>query len=191
MEYFQVDVKGERRGEWSLSDLPDVPEEKATISRGETLFNVAIITIVFIFILLFPDVPKAHINNLDGSVTTISFFNPAYIKTFQWMIILTFLSSLVSGIIQLIVGRWTLRLSMICSVLETVSGVFFMLFFVNPKVWNPALLDEQVLWGWFYNQSKEQVSLIIASIIGLITVIEVGYILYKGIQRINVIKRKI
>jgi uncharacterized membrane-anchored protein len=184
-EYYGVnefDKKKEHK-EWDLSELPQIPAKKATISRWELLFEVifsTIFTIVFCFI---PEALAAYIPSSEGT-TIIPVFNIELLLSYRIFFIIIFILGILSVVLKFISGRWTLKLAITDSVLSIISMVFTLIIFTNVWSVNFAIdiasripeagIDFVKVWGSIKNG-------ILVSII-IVTIIEVVSNMYKGIK---------
>lgn len=186
-EYKGIKLEDAKKGKdgWSLSELPELPQKGAEISRGETIFSILFSTL-FISILFFaPHVFAAYINNGSGEVITIPVFNIEGLRQLSVMLIALFVLEVIKEAIKLYFGRWNLRLAILLAVISLVLGSISLAIFANPNTWNANFAMDMTkhldfefgglsIWG--------SLSTTVAAIIIFSTILDIATNLYKGFK---------
>ncbi|MDF2699784.1 MAG: hypothetical protein K0Q49_1340 [Haloplasmataceae bacterium] len=182
-EYTKVDLNYDKE-KWSPKKLQPIPQKKARISRGETIFGIVISTA---FLILFYSALFAIIlPNPEGGFKFIPIFNYEKVSYFKLVILVIFLLGIAKEVLKLIYGRWNLKLAISYTVLTTISTILFIILFSNHSIWNTNIIIDiaNIL---EIDQSKisinfdQTINIILA--IGLFgSMIDIGVALYKGIK---------
>ncbi|MGB7605337.1 MAG: hypothetical protein WBL93_07645 [Lutisporaceae bacterium] len=138
-EYKGVDMKGSNlKGEkWSLSELPLIPEKKAAISPWESIVSILFSAIFMTIFYFAPQLFAAYITNDINGTTIIPIFNLDILNTYRTLFVVIFIFSVLKEALKLISGRWTLKLSVVVTVLSIATTVLMVMVFTNPAIWNP------------------------------------------------------
>ncbi len=137
-EYKKVDLKDE--GKFSLKNLPPVPNKKAVISRGETIFGIIFAT-AFI-VLFYSELFAVYIPKGDEGFAVIPIFEYNAIRYLKLIVVILSLLNITKEVLKLVFGRWNLKLSVIYTILTVVSTVIFVIVFSNPDIWNLNLITD-------------------------------------------------
>ncbi len=178
-----VNLSGNREV-WSLDSLPQIPQKKAKISRGETITGI-IFTTIFVSIIYFYPKIFAIYSATPSGMKVIPIFNLEVLEGIKLVIAFMFLISIAKETIKLVAGRWSLKTAIAISALSIISMVLTLLIFTNPDIYNPNLTNEvSNLFNWDFNLtaakylfSRGLIVIIIAASLG-----EIAAALYKGIK---------
>jgi hypothetical protein len=128
---------------WNLKDLPEVPDKKTRISRGETITGI-IFTVLFAAVFLFsPELWGVWVKSsaADG-MTIIPFFNLDVIQGYMPYIIGLFMFGLIIELLKLVSGKWTRQLlaADILNSLLQLGGWLYI--FRDTRIWNIEFYSE-------------------------------------------------
>ncbi|MDR2183672.1 MAG: hypothetical protein LBE55_05810 [Clostridiales bacterium] len=128
-----------------LSSLPEVPEAKGRISRGEAIFGI-IFSIAFAVVLLgYPHIVSAR---ADGNWMPV--FNIEMLRGLWLPIVLWAIFGICAHIVELIEGRYTMRLAAVTVIANVLIAVCAIAIFGNNII-NPEFIN--LLDGIFYQDS--------------------------------------
>jgi len=177
--------KEDMKGEWSIAELPEVPQKEAVISKEEVVFSILFST-TFIGILGFaPHIVAAYINNGVGGTMIIPVFNLAIISQFKMLLVAIFVLEVIKEAIKLYYGRWTLKVSIPLTVISIATTIITVSIFANSNIWNANFpfevmkhLDINIAVSSFWSSFRTGFIIIVI----LSTLIEISTSLYKGIK---------
>lgn len=126
---------------WTLEDLPEIPSQKAIISKGEPIVGMIFGLIGFI---IFNYAPQAlSIISFDKAGTkSVPILNIDDIGSFLLMINIIIFIGFIKEIARLLEGRHTLRLSIGTAVISSISLVLTIYLITNPSFFNPNFTAE-------------------------------------------------
>ncbi|QNO14218.1 hypothetical protein HYG86_05245 [Alkalicella caledoniensis] len=165
----------EKENQWSLDDLPEVPQKEARISRVESGFSIVFTTIFFSLLYFNPQLFAIYSRGAEGTVVT-PVLNIDALSGFKGMIIGIFLLNVLKETIKLIKGRWNLRLAVVTSILSAMSMIITLYVFNRPSIWNPEL-NAQI--AKHLDIGIEQSTAVLGIVI-IASAIEIVTSLYKG-----------
>jgi hypothetical protein len=179
-----LDKKDIKEG-WSITELPQLPEKDAAISKVETVFSIIFSTIFISIILFAPQVFAAYISNGSGNTIVIPVFNFEVLSRFKMLFVVIFILGILKEVLKFYYGRWTLKLSIPVAILSVASAVMTISIFVNPDIWNANFALEvmkhlEINIGGLNIWNSLKTGLIIVVILS--TIIEIATSLYKGIK---------
>lgn len=143
--------------DWNPADLPPVPEQKATIKRSEPIVGI-VFTVLFLVILnVSPQLFGAYLPE-GSSVRVVPVFDLTVFYRLLPLIDVMICIGLVKEMLRLIVGRYTVSLSVALVVLNVMSMIMFIwLFGPSSGIWNadfmtqigtPWSLSAEAAFGW-------------------------------------------
>ncbi len=186
-EYYGVKLMDDEaeKHSWCLSELPQIPEKKAVISKSESIISIMFSTIFAIIFWSASQLIAAYIPNGQGGLAIIPVFDISVIFGYRILILATFILSVLKEILKLIYGKWTLRLSILVTALSLASLALTVAILSNPNIWNDRFAADIMLHLnlnydfasiWKMVTSKVAVLFVIAYTIEAISVV------YKGIK---------
>lgn len=139
----KIDASGEK---WKIEKLPQIPCEKAIISRGESLFGMAFGIVFLVLFIWSPEIIGATFKTATGEYMSVSVFNVEIWNKLLPLFIISFTAGIVEDAVKLATGAYT----MLAMVTTLITGMISMtataaLFTLYP-VWNPnfAKVIEQI-----------------------------------------------
>ncbi|WP_027107863.1 HAAS signaling domain-containing protein [Lacticigenium naphthae] len=179
LEYYGLSIEtGMEDEKWDPSQLPVAPEEKAHISRGESVFSIIMSTIFLLLFFNFLEMIGIYYK-IDGQFNVIPLFNTGEIASFKVIIFLVFIMNILIELIKIIRGRWTKKVASIVSVLNIVSATLTITIINNMTIWNDEFVQD---FEEYMPISFERMILFITVVIIIITLGESVSALYKGIR---------
>jgi hypothetical protein len=130
-EYTNVDLSSKK---WGLKDLPPVPNKKATISRGETIFGIIFATAFLV--LVCSEFFGIFLPRRDEGFVLVPFFNYDSLSNFKIIIVILSLLGILKEVFKLIYGKWNMQLAILNSMLTVAITTIFVLTFSNKSIWN-------------------------------------------------------
>ena len=178
LEYKDSSYESNRiQEEWDPSQLPELPDEKALISRGESIFAIIISTIMIFFFFIPDKVGLYYL--LDGQLNFIPLFNPENLAPFKVVVFIVFIINIVIELIKIIEGRWTMRTAVSTTILHIISAALI-IFIMNIKnIWNSDIAQSFEL---FTTIPFENAISFAAVVIVIVTITSSASALYKGVK---------
>ena len=116
-----------------FEDLPPVPKKEERISKGETIFGIAISVIFLVVFLICPEIFTCGV--IDGKM--ISIFSTEVIKS-TWYILFVFSAlGITRDVVKLIDGKYTKRVMLTTLVTDILSAVCTVWWLTNKNIMNP------------------------------------------------------
>lgn len=136
----KLDIEVQKK-EWKLEDLPEIPQKKAVISRGESMAGV-VFGVLFLMILLFaPQVLGARIKEGDFYVS-IPLLNLTVLRQVMPFIVISVIAGLMDDMVKLIVGKYSYTVLAVNVITGAISmGLTFFVFKFFP-IWNPEFMPK-------------------------------------------------
>ena len=121
--------------DWNPADLPPVPEQKATIKRSEPIVGIVFTVLFLVVINTMPHLLGAYM--FTGSRTIVPVFDLTVFYRLLPLIDVMICLGLVKELLRLIVGRYTISLSVALVVVNVMSMIMFIwLFGPASGIWN-------------------------------------------------------
>lgn len=179
LEYYEISLGNDKEeGFWEPAQLPQLPEKKELISRGESIFSIMVATIFLTLFFFLPE--KVGIYFTGGSGWNfIPLFNWEVLASFKIIIFLVFTLNILIELIKIIKGRWTLKIAFITTLLNITSATLFISLISNMTMWNSEMVQQ---FEQYLPISYERVIFLISAVIIIATIGESISSLYKGIK---------
>lgn len=179
LEYNEISVDtGTEQEVWEPSQLPEMPEKQALISRGESVFAIMLTTIIMSLFFFLPEVIGIYYKR-GGDSGFIPLFNSEGLATFKVILFLVFSFNILIELIKIIRGRWTLKIAVITTVLNIISATLFLNIIYIKNIWNSEIVQK---FEQYTPISFDRAILLTTVVIIIITVGESASALYKGIK---------
>ncbi|MDL2236279.1 hypothetical protein LJC56_00380 [Christensenellaceae bacterium OttesenSCG-928-K19] len=173
--------------EWSVADLPPVPEDKALIKKSDPIGGIVFTVIVMLLFNLAPQYIAIYITT--EAVEAVPLFNLEYFYAVLPLINIAFLLGIVREILRVVSGRHTLKLSITTTLFDLVAMALVLPVYFNPSIWNPTLLTDLGAAPWFTAEFAAGMQpfwsvfyIMFAAIILFAYLLDIGTTLYKGIR---------
>ena len=116
-----------------FEDLPPVPKKEERISKGETIFGIAISVIFLVVFLICPEIFTCGV--IDGKMIPI--FSTEVIKS-TWYILFVFSAlGITRDVVKLIDGKYTKRVMLTTLITDILSAVCTVWWLTNKNIMNP------------------------------------------------------
>ena len=176
LEYKEVSIdKVVNDEKWEPSKLKEVPNKKSIIPKSEPILSIIFSTIFFSLFYYAPQYLGVYYNGKN----IWNLFDLNGLEFFNTMIIIIFLLTIINEIIKIIAGRWSIRISIIYSVINTISSLLLIKIISSDLIWNSDILQEIKK---YTNISFDRFILVTILIIVIITIIDSVATLYKGFK---------
>jgi hypothetical protein len=172
------------KNEWRPSQLPIIPMKKAQIPLSEPILGIVFTTIFIVLLYSAPQLFSAYISNSNGTAI-IPVFNLEVIHGYRLILVCLFIISIFREGLKLYSRRWTLKLSVLNSILSILATVLVLSIFMNNSIWNMNFSSELIKhtnWTFDIATLWETIKSGIIVVIILGTVIDILTILYKGVK---------
>jgi len=180
-EYYGVRATSSDKDDWSIADLPSIPEKKAIIPRLEPIAAIIFSTIFIVIFWSSLHLVAAYFHTEQAGWVIIPVFNVEVFRSYGLLVVGIFMVGILKEILKLISGRWTLRLSLLVSALTGVSLLLTIILFSNKGIWNETFIPEltrytnlSIIGIWDFS------IVMILIVIGYL--IDIATTLYKGIK---------
>jgi hypothetical protein len=138
----KTDKENLEGGTWRISDLPEIPENKAVISKSESVVSIIFSTIFIIIVYFAPQYFGIYIADKNSGYTVIPFFNIEVLSGYKILIFAVFLTILIKEVLKVIAGRWTLKLSLSIAALNIVGLLIMIIIFLSSGIFNNSFPAE-------------------------------------------------
>ncbi|HAX73367.1 MAG TPA: hypothetical protein DCY20_07575 [Firmicutes bacterium] len=175
-EYYHVDL--DKEAGFSINDLPQIPHQKAMISRVESVFAI-MFSAIFFSVLYFAPQWMTIVIKSDSIYESFQVFNLEALHTYNFMIPLIFIVTIIQECLKMIWGKWTVNRAILSGVMSFISSGLLIVFFSNISIWNEKLT------GLISQYANVEMSWIVNGIIAIIffsTVLEIASSVYKGFK---------
>ena len=178
-EYYEVSIEnGTDEETWEPSQLSALPEKKAVISRGESVFSIVISTIfLLLFFLLYERIGIYY--STGSEVSFIPLFNTEQVNPFRLLVFVIFTINIVVELIKVIKGKWTTKNAMITTVLNIISAALFIHVINNLNIWNSLFVQR---FEQYVPITFDRAILLTTAVIVIVTIVESMSALYKGFK---------
>lgn len=129
-------VKLHDKADWKLEELPQIPEKKAIISKGDSVFGIVFTVLVMILMICVPELLGAWLKNKEGVVVAVPIFNMEVWTTTLALILISMLAGLVDELVKLIKGRYCLTVLWTNIITCGISIIVAVKILADPNVWN-------------------------------------------------------
>jgi len=127
---------------WNPVDLPPVPTEKATIKRSEPIVGIVFTVLFLVLLNAAPQLFSAYIT-VNGVLHMAPVFDFTVYYRLLPLIDVMICVGIAKELLRLIVGRYTLSLSLVLVALNVVAMIMFIcLFGPSSGVWNPNFMTQ-------------------------------------------------
>lgn len=179
LEYNEISVEtGMEQEIWEPSQLPALPNKKALIPRGDSVFAIMIATMTLTLFSFLPEIIGIYYK-AGGELNFIPLFNIEGLSSFKIIIFIVFTTNILIELIKIIKGRWTMKIAIITTVLNVISAVLFINAIYNMNIWNSEIVQKL---EQYTTISFERMILLTTVVIIIITIGESVSALYKGIK---------
>lgn len=172
------------KSEWSLSQLPVIPEKKAVIPIREPVVSIILSTIFLILLYSTPKVFSAYIT-LESNTVVIPVFNQQALQGFKIVLISILLLLILKEVLKLYSRRWTLKLSLAVAVISGISTILTIYIFTDASVWNadfPSEIMKHMKLTFDFIDIWDKIKTGFIALIVVTGVIDIITALYKGIR---------
>ena len=121
-----------------LDDLPEVPEEKARIGRGELIVEAILATL---FAIAFIVLPYVNIPIIGFAAKPTPLFTPEVLIGVRYLLIASLLTTILEVIVKFVDGRYSLRVFGAMSLANLLSIVTVLTLLGNPEAMNPVFAE--------------------------------------------------
>lgn len=139
--------------EWTLNDLPDIPNKEGKINRIEPILGIIFYTVAILFFTFSMNYFGIWIFR-EGFTGTIPFINENANNLFLLFIILILGFGILKESLKLIYGRWNTKLVVFTLILNTISFIAVMFIINQPNFWNPHFIQEMVQYNLITESSE-------------------------------------
>lgn len=171
--------------EWSIADLPDIPDKKAVIPRSESIAGIVFTTLFLILFWSALNLIGVGYFTEETGLVIVPVFNLNMVGTIRWLVSASFIIGIAKETLKLIFGRWSLKLALLVVGLSLISLLLAMVFLSNPDIWNPNFIAEyssHVDFNFDLVKIWEPVTRNMVFVVALGFIIEIITVLYKGIR---------
>ena len=206
MEYQKVKIQKGPEKKWSVEELsknkasvntwtpgllPAIPDKRAVISRGDSVFSIIFIIVLSALLLFTPQIFGAfHYEN--GQLISIAcIFNLEEWRRIMPLFLFTLFVGLIEEIIRLVIGYYCKPVMYISGICNTLQIIFAVLLLKCLPLWNPHFAEEVMASTGIQAFSRGDIlnywgtdffSNLILIIICLISLLEIAVAVYKSLK---------
>lgn len=138
----KIDIKETNinKQKWKPTDLPSIPKGNSKIKKVEPIASIIFIGIFIFFINIVYNLVGAYIFT-DDKLTIIPLFSD-FFKQMLPLITISLSISIIKECLKLISGKWTIPLSISCSLINIIAMIINVVVFANPDIWNMNFILE-------------------------------------------------
>ena len=125
-----------RDGGDMLSTLPEIPDEKMKTSPGESIIGIIMSIAVVVVLLGYPHIIAARVDGAWLPVADIAALRGLWLPIILWAIF-----GIGAEIVQLLEGRYTMRLAMVTLVSNSVIAICAIVIFGSGNIINPEFVS--------------------------------------------------
>ncbi|HKM35629.1 MAG TPA: hypothetical protein VJY54_12950 [Lachnospiraceae bacterium] len=125
---------------WNVKDLPEIPDKKAIISRGESIFGIVFGVLFIVMFICAPEFVGIWIKSSGKELISIPALNLSIWSGVLPFMIISLFVGIMDDLVKLINGRYNLAVMYmnIVSNCITIAMTFFI--FKGHQIWNPDLV---------------------------------------------------
>lgn len=128
---------------WHPSDLPELPNKKSQIKRCEPIGGIIFYAIALVFFAFSSDFFGVWVFQ-DGFTGVVPFLNEQTYDMYRLVIILLLGISILKECIKLVIGKWTVKLAVISTILNAISLTIILFLINQADFWNPTFMQDLV-----------------------------------------------
>lgn len=179
LEYKDVSLDSDGENEqWDPRTLPEIPARKALIPRGESVFAIIATTVFLPLFFFFADKIGIYYK-VGNDIEFLPVFMDHSLAALKVTILVVFVLNILSEVIKLVKGRWTLRVALATTAIDVISASWLVLFLNRKDIWQGEFVSK---FEQYSPLAFGRVILLITSVIIIVTVLEAGAALYKGLK---------
>lgn len=179
LEYKDVSLDSDGENEqWDPRTLPEIPARKALIPRGESVVAIIATTVFLPLFFFFADKIGIYYK-VGNDIEFLPVFMDHSLAVLKVTILVVFVLNILSEVIKLVKGRWTLRVALATTALDVISASWLVLFLNRKDIWQGEFVSK---FEQYSPLAFGRVILLITSVIIIVTVLEAGAALYKGLK---------
>jgi hypothetical protein len=182
-------INNQQSSSWKLSDLPQIPSQKSIIKKSDPIVGIVFSVLFIIVFHAAPQLIGAWSINHGSLNNFVSVFDLQVLQNVMLLIDLCFAIGIVKELLRLIIGKYSLKLSLTITGLNLISLALACAVFANNAIWNSNFAEQMRSSGSFPEKEIIDVTRVLSFfpriIIGIIIlsfVIDTAVVLYKGIQ---------
>jgi len=173
--------------EWNITKLPQLPDKKTEIPLSDPIASIIVTTIFFtIFFGLLYNAPENIALYFNGGkdLIAIPIFNIEVLQGYRFLIVGIFIISILTEVLKIYYRRWTLKRSIIHSILIILTTTLVLIVITDINLWNPNLITDlfkYVKLDYNFPSILQNIrNWIVVSIIGF-NLLEIVVVMTKGI----------
>lgn len=175
---------------WNPEYLPEIPNKKALINRGDSIAGIIFTVLFGIFILFLPSIERMGIMTKNG-VKVVSPINLEAWNIILPVILISFILGLVYEIVKLITGRYNFRVMILCIITGILQIIISFILLKKIPFFNPefvTIFEQEIgialnttfdFVTWW--NSVRFINFILFFVI-MIEIIEIGVTIYKTLR---------
>ena len=187
----KVDIKPEDN--WTPDKLPMIPDKKAKLSRGGSVFVIIVYVVLIGLFVYVPEVFSVFEKSEtgDGYEVISCIFNLAKWSSIAPLFVIIFATGIVEEIIKIIYGQYCRMVMYACIISNAVGVIFSIIILRFTDIWNTNFANDMLVNTGRTSYSKgdilrywgtDKFSNIILSLIILFSCIEVGIFVYNTLK---------
>ena len=191
LERASVSLEVRKKEGWHPSQLPPLMSKAAKISKADSIVSIVVMAICGSIVCFVPELIGVYVFDNQELSHVIPFFNLDKWNMVLPFLIVVFILALIDEIIRLIVGRYGLVVMLSTIILSLVQLMLaFILLRVLP-LWNMSFIEEmQKTFRWVLEKpfdivlqnGMHGISNLFFVFIVVVTVIEIGVVIYKTMR---------
>lgn len=132
--------KQKAKENWYPNMLPELPEAVKGIKKSEPIAGIVFTVLVIILFNAAPWLMGVH--HFSNGWQSVPVFNLDYLKTVVIWFNICFILGIIREIVRLVIGKYTISLSVITSLLNVASLAIIIPFLNSPQLWNQNIASD-------------------------------------------------
>ncbi|WP_066645177.1 HAAS signaling domain-containing protein [Christensenella timonensis] len=140
----KVNIKEAVSDAWKPQDLKDrpIPTEKAMIKKGDSIAGIVFTVAVIILFNFVPYLMSFWLTDASGVLHFVPLFNLGTLQAFLPLFNICFILGIIREVLRVAVGRHTLWLGIVTTVLNVAALIISCAIFFNPAIWNMDMISQ-------------------------------------------------
>ncbi len=127
---------------WQPSMLETIPDPSVRIKKSDPIASI-IFNILFLVILINSiDLLAFYMNGTADGFTRVPFLDAEGFRSYLPLILVMATLVILADILKLVIGRWTVKLAVICISVNVIGFILALIVFSDPSIWNASFMSE-------------------------------------------------
>ena len=125
---------------WNIKDLPEIPDKKAVISRGESVVGIVFSVLIMIMFICAPEFVGIWIKGTGKEFISIPALNLSIWSAILPFMLISLFVGIMDEMVKLIHGRYNMAVMYVNIISNCITIVMTLIIFKGYQIWNPNLV---------------------------------------------------